>query len=105
MARIKRTPRDEFTMTFRDTNPNDDFADEHAAEHWLAEHGYSVGRGQRGSPRGILFGDFDIQKWRNLRTWERAGLDGQMVGGRGGPVTITIWRHRPVSENRTGEKS
>ncbi|EKN01089.1 hypothetical protein MXAZACID_02249 [Acidocella sp. MX-AZ02] len=43
---------------------------------WCIYHGMSVGRLQRDEPRGILFGDFDIQKWRNLRPAERAALHG-----------------------------
>lgn len=51
-----------------------------AAEKWLRNGGYSVGRRQRGEPRGVLRGDWDIQKWRNLRKREREALDGVMTG-------------------------
>ena len=62
-----------------------------AAEKWLAQNGYSVGRMQAGSPRGILKGDIDIMKWRNLSAEERAALHGRMTGNmRHGPVTIVI---------------
>jgi hypothetical protein len=58
------------------------FVDMHAAraeaERCLVEFGFSVGRRQRGSPSGILLGDFDIQKWRNLRPHERAALHGTL---------------------------
>lgn len=77
-----------FTKTF--TNPGD-FDAMYAAEAWLKERGFSVGRGQAGSPRGILYGDFNIQKWKNLRPSDIAALHGQMVGGRGGPVTVTLF--------------
>ena len=62
-----------------------------AAEAWCAANGYSVGRAQAHSPRGILRGDFDIQKWRNLRRRERDALDGVMTGDmRNGPVFVEI---------------
>jgi hypothetical protein len=68
-----------------------DFAAVNAAERWCRENGYSVGDMQRGDPRGILKGEWAIAKWRNLTARHRAELDGIMVGGRDGPVTITIW--------------
>ena len=85
-------PTPVITVAFTDTSPTNDFAAVDAAEKWIRENGYSVGSMQRGAPRGILKGDFDIAKWRNLNTKERAELDGLMEGGRGGPVTIRIWR-------------
>ncbi len=45
----------------------------------LRECGFSVGRMQAHSPRGILFGDFDIQKWRNLDIADREALHGQVT--------------------------
>ena len=70
----------------------EDFAASRAAEAWCAEHGYSVGRMQHSDPRGILKGDYDIAKWRNLNARERKALDGHMVGDmRHGPVTVTIF--------------
>jgi hypothetical protein len=72
-----------------------DFAAVDAAERALSLAGFSVGRSQRGAPRGILFGDYDIQKWRNLRTGEREALHGQMLGGRNGPVTVTLFADAP----------
>lgn len=77
-----------FRITFRRAG---EWAAEYDAEAWLAINGYSVGRGQRGARRGILYGDFDIQKWRNLRPADIAALDGWMSGdGRLGPVTVTL---------------
>ncbi|WP_185961250.1 hypothetical protein [Telmatospirillum sp. J64-1] len=68
-----------------------------AAERWLAENGYSVGHSEKGSPRGILKGDYDIQKWRNLRPQDRAALDGEMIGGRDQDQIIRIHRNEPSS--------
>lgn len=61
----------------------------HAAEKYCEERGFSVGRVQREAPIGIRLGDYDIQKWRNLRSGERGQLDGVIVGDkRNGPVTV-----------------
>lgn len=68
-----------------------DFAACREAEAWLRERGFSVGRMQGPAPRGILRGDVDIQKWRNLSAGERRALDGRMTGNmRNGPVCIEI---------------
>jgi hypothetical protein len=68
-----------------------DFRANEAAERWLDENGYSVGRMQGSAPRGILRGDFDIQKWRNLSDAERDALHGTMTGDfRDGPITVRI---------------
>ncbi len=72
-----------------------DWAALDAATAFLVEHGFSVGRMQARSPRGILFGDFDIQKWRNLSRTEREELHGEMIGGRGGPVSVFIFEDCP----------
>lgn len=72
-----------------------DFEAVRAAEKYLSDRGFSLGRTQRGSPRGILLGDYDIQKWRNLRPREREMLHGHMTGGREGPVLITIFASAP----------
>jgi hypothetical protein len=69
-----------------------DFAANYAAEQWLREAGYSVGIMERGSPRGILRGNYLIMKWRNLSPQDRKALDGQMTGDmRNGPVTVEIF--------------
>jgi hypothetical protein len=44
----------------------------------FASHGFSVGRRQRGALTGVMFGDFDIQKWRNLRPSDRDTLHGRI---------------------------
>jgi hypothetical protein len=74
----------------------DDFEAMYQAEAVLVDRGFSVGRNQRGDPRGILYGDYDIQKWRNLNSKERAALHGQITGPmRSGPVTVTIFAVAP----------
>jgi len=73
-----------------------DFAAVWRAERLLEEHGFSVGHMQRGSSRGILFGDYDIQKWRNLNEAERAALHGVMDGDRSSYVQIEIWDAAPI---------
>lgn len=61
-----------------------------AAERWCAEQGISVGRMQGPDPRCLLWGDFDIAKWRNLTKAERAECHGTMTGGRDGPIHVRI---------------
>lgn len=68
-----------------------DFAAVNIAEAWCAERGISVGRMQGTEPRGLLRGDFDVQKWRNLDDAERAALSGVMTGDmKHGPVFVTL---------------
>lgn len=68
-----------------------EFAACRAAEEWLACRGFSVGRMQGRDPRGILFGDYDIQKWRSLNSGQRIALDATMTGSmRNGPITVQI---------------
>lgn len=78
-------------MVFSDTG---DFAAMRAAEAWCAKHGLSVGEMQLGKPRGILFGDFAIAKWRNLRQADKDALHGTMTGDmRHGPVLVVVSEH------------
>lgn len=84
-------PNTAMTMIEKTFNQAGDFAAATAAEAWCAENGISVGTMQRHDPRGLLYGDFHIQKWRNLRDFERRALSGQMNGDmRNGPVTVRI---------------
>lgn len=81
-------------VTFTQEEGDDTFAAMYAAEKWCANHGISVGRScGQGYPRGLLYGDYDIAKWRNLTGEHRASLDGRMTGNmRGGPVTVDLKR-------------
>jgi hypothetical protein len=68
-----------------------DFAAMTDAEGWCKFRGISIGRMQRGDPRGLMRGHFEIAKWRNLYEHERLALDGTMTGDmRNGPVTVTL---------------
>ena len=90
---VARHPGVGMKLTFREVG---DFAATHAAEECLSKAGFSVGRSERGNPRGILFGDFDIQKWRNLDRIERDRLHGTLAGdGRYAPVTISLHPNCP----------
>ncbi|WP_421565936.1 hypothetical protein [Ochrobactrum sp. EDr1-4] len=73
-----------------------DFAAVRRAEQLLQAHGFSVGVTQRGSPRGILFGAYNIQKWRNLDENDRAGLHGILDGDRASDAQIEIWDPAPI---------
>ncbi|SDR52677.1 hypothetical protein [Paraburkholderia tuberum] len=62
-----------------------------AAEAWCGDRGIAVGRMERGQPRGLLRGPYDIAKWHNLSGPERRELDGTMTGDmRHGPVVIEL---------------
>lgn len=65
-----------FSATFKSTVER---AAESRAVRFLENAGFSVGRKQAHSPTGIMHGDFDIQKWRNLNTNDRDVLHGAMV--------------------------
>jgi len=72
-------------------NDAGDFAAVRAAEDWCAKHGLSVGAMERGKPRGLLFGDYAIAKWHNLRQADKDALHGTMTGDmRNGPVTVAV---------------
>jgi len=63
----------------------------YAAKDFLEAQGFSVGRMQGPDPIGLLFGSFDVQKWRNLSVAQRAALHGTIEGNkRTGPVTVRI---------------
>ena len=76
-------------------NQSGDFRACDAAVQWCRDHGISVGSMQRGSPRGLLYGDYSIAKWRNLDSEEQADLDGVMTGDmRNGPVKVTLYNKK-----------
>ena len=77
-----------------------DFAAVRRAEQLLQAHGFSVGVTQRGSSRGIMFGDYIIQKWRNLNVAERAALHGILDGDRSSDAVIEIWDPAPLEAVR-----
>lgn len=62
----------------------------------LEEAGFSIGRMEHRSPRGLLFGSYDIQKWRNLNAQHRRDLHGALVGDmRNGPVKALLFPAAP----------
>lgn len=78
----------------------DDFEACRAATDLLKAAGFSIGSMERGKPRGILFGDFAIAKWRNLSHVEVRQLHGLMEvppSGRfrTGPVYVTLTNDAP----------
>lgn len=82
-----------WTKTFTDAG---EWQAKCAAEKYLTERGFSVGRHQGPAPRGILLGDYAIQKWRNLSPTDRSDLHGEMRGDmRNGPVTVEIYDSAP----------
>ena len=68
-----------------------DFAANTAAERWCEDNGISYGSMCRDLPRGLMYGEWDIAKWRNLSASEQKQLHGRMTGDmRNGPVFIEI---------------
>ena len=68
------------------------FATDADAIAWLEPLGFSVGRQQAHAPRGVLFGDYDIQKWRNLRPDDVDDLHGTLVNS-----VVKIWNSAPAA--------
>jgi hypothetical protein len=69
-----------------------DFSAMNEAEKFLEANGYSIGSCERGSPRGILKGDWTIAKWRNLDKTDVAAMHGKMTGDmRNGPVLVELF--------------
>lgn len=86
-------PTTALRLTFSDPG---DFVAESRAVAQLEDWGFSVGHLQAHAPRGILFGLYDIQKWRNLNVAERQALHGVMTGDmRRGPVVVEIFDSAP----------
>jgi len=68
-----------------------DFEACRAAEQWCRDNGISFGPMQGPEPRGLMYGDVIIFKWRTLPVETIARLDGTMTGDmRHGPITIKI---------------
>ncbi|KKQ95342.1 MAG: hypothetical protein UT21_C0006G0014 [Candidatus Woesebacteria bacterium GW2011_GWA1_39_11b] len=64
----------------------------YAAKDWMVENNYSCGSSCAFAPVGLIEGDYDIAKWKNMTKSEINTLDGVMTGDlREGPVTITIF--------------
>jgi hypothetical protein len=80
-------------LTFSDPG---EFTASSRAVAMLEDCGFSVGRMQAHAPRGILFGLYDIQKWKNLNGEHRRALHGVMNGDyRNGPVVVEIFDSAP----------
>lgn len=70
----------------------EDFSAGNAAEKWCQENGISVGPVQAYAPRGLVRGDAQIAKWRNLGDEDKAALSGMMTGSmRHGPVVVELF--------------
>lgn len=68
-----------------------DFHALESAREWCRKNGVSYGPLQCGDPVGLMVGDYDISKWRNLSAKDRAELDGVLTGDeRNGPVYIQM---------------
>jgi hypothetical protein len=77
---------------------DEEFGASRKAVSFLESRGFSIGRNQAHSPRGILFGAHDIQKWRNRRPRDREALHGELTGDmRNGPATIHRRENAPAA--------
>ncbi len=73
-----------------------DFAANRAAIMALEANGFSLGPMQRGAPRAVMFGEYDISKWRNLSHDERREAHGTLTGdGRQGPLVFCLLPSAP----------
>jgi hypothetical protein len=83
-------------MILEFTGTGVDFSACNDAENYCRTQGISVGAMQGPEPRGLLWGDVRIAKWRNLSESERQALNGKMTGSmRHGPVTVQMWNDKP----------
>lgn len=74
-----------------------DFSAAREAEAYIASHGFSIGPSCAGLPRGLLYGVWQIAKWRNLTHTEILQLHGTLtVCGRRGPLHLKIFEHAPA---------
>lgn len=65
-------------------------------ERALRLSGFSFADRRRNAPRGVLFGNEHIGRWRYLTKEERAGLHGVISGDeRRGPIVIEIFAGCP----------
>jgi hypothetical protein len=64
----------------------------YAAREWCHANGISYGSLCRDMPVGLMRGDYQIAKWKNLTSEERASCDGLMTSSdfREGDVVIEI---------------
>ena len=70
------------------------------ATKWCRDNGISYGSTQCGVPVGLMRGDCDISKWRNLSQEERAQLDGTISGDfRNGPLILQM-KHVNAEESK-----
>ncbi|MBA6068357.1 hypothetical protein [Pseudomonas mosselii] len=77
-----------FTKTF---DQEGTFQALYAAQNWLRENGYSYGSTCRDQPIGVMKGEWDIAKWRNLSRQDIAGLDGVLFGSPcNGPIELKL---------------
>lgn len=69
------------------------FQSYYAACHFVKDMGYSYGSMCRDMPIGLLKGDYDISKWRNLTVEKIKQLDGVMTSSdfREGEVIVKIY--------------
>lgn len=83
------------TKSFQNITQSADFDAYHRAVKFLTDRGFSVGPMQANSPTGVMFGQWDVSKWRNLSKVQQQACDAVITAGnfRHGPVTVTMREH------------
>lgn len=86
-----------FTKLF-DGAGGDDFFALHAAQYYLRQRGFSFGSSSIGLPVGVMYGRWQIAKWRNMSPREIVSLHGEIAGDfRCGPATLSIFWTAPAA--------
>jgi hypothetical protein len=90
-----------FAITFAGLG---DFEATRAAEKALGARGFAIGPMQRGAPRAVMFGDYQVAKWRNLSRDERRETHASLTGdGRNGPLIFRLLSAAPDDACRAFE--
>jgi hypothetical protein len=77
-----------WSKTFTDVG---DFAAFDACKRLLKDAGFSIGQMQGPAPIGVMFGECEISKWRNMTPKEQRAMHGTIAGDkRNGPVVLLI---------------
>ena len=85
-----------FSKTF-DNERGIDFAALNDAQAFLIDRGFSFGSPCIGCPQGVMYGRWQIAKWRNLTHSEITGLHGVVSGDRRkGPIKVSIFWNAPA---------
>ena len=64
----------------------------YAAQEWCVHNSISYGSLCGDQPVALMYGDYNIAKWKNLTPKEKRTVDGKMTGDmRNGPIFIEMF--------------